>query len=156
MSPPPCGIYRTQKPLEGIAPGRLVYFHNHGDPGPGIYLPERWVNNRAIWQERGTTAPNEAWIASLEPLPAEGLYKVREEFFCCVKRCRRYEIGALVQLGYDGEANGLLFVPEWSEAGLRFPADGLKFETINAPRLEPLKVPEAPAPAGSPRSPLLH
>ena len=155
MPLPPCGIYRTTQPLEAIPAGRLVYFHNHGDPGPGVYLPERWVNNRAIWQARGTTATSEAWIGSLQALPAEGLYKVREEFFCCVNRCRRYEVGALVQLGYDAEAGALLFVPEWTEASLHFPVDGLKFEAKNAQRLEPLKVTEA-APASGVRSPLLH
>jgi hypothetical protein len=151
----PCGIYKTTQQLEGIAPGRLVYFHNHGDPGPGVYLPVRWNQNRAVWQDRGTTA-SEAWIATLQPLPAEGLYKVREEFFCCVNRCRRYEAGSLVQLGYDGDAQGLLFVPEWTDAGMRFPVDGLKFEAVNVPRLELLKVNDAPPAPGTPRSPLLH
>jgi hypothetical protein len=153
---PPCGIYRTTQTLEGIPPGRLVYFHNHGDPGPGIYLPERWSNNRAQWQARGTTVPSAAWSASLAPLANEGLYRVREEFFCCAKRCRTYEAGLLVQLGYDGEARPLLFVPEWNDAGMTFPTEGLKFENENLARLEPLKV-NQPAPApGTPRSPLLH
>src|SRR3954471_12727892 len=100
---PPCGVYRTSQPLEGIPAGRLVYFHNHGDPGPGVYLPVRWNQNRAVWQDRGTTT-TAAWTETLQALPAEGLYRVREEFFCCANRCRRYEVGALVQLGYDGEA----------------------------------------------------
>jgi hypothetical protein len=34
---PPCGIYRTSQPLGDHVPaGQLVFFHNHGDPGPGI------------------------------------------------------------------------------------------------------------------------
>lgn len=152
---PPCGIYRTTQALEGIPAGRLVYFHNHGDPGPGVYLPDRWANNRAIWQARGTTAPGAEWIASLSALTAEGLYRVREEFFCCPRNCRRYDQGALVQLGYDGEANPLLFVPEWSEAGLKFPLEGQKLEPTNLPRLEPLKVAQAkPEPGTS--SPVFH
>ena len=45
---PPCGIYRTDLALGDEVPaGRLVYFHDHGDPGPGIYLPRDWVANRA-------------------------------------------------------------------------------------------------------------
>ena len=42
---------------------------------------------------------------------------MRDEFTCCSKRCRTYEPGLLVQLGYDGEARALLFVPEWNDAG---------------------------------------
>ena len=117
---PPCGIYRTTQSLEGVPAGRLVYFHNHGDPGPGIYLPERWANNRAQWQARGTTLPTAAWCANLAAIAAEGLYRVRQDFFCCPKQCRRYDAGLLVQLGYDGEARPLLFVPEWTEAGCTF------------------------------------
>jgi hypothetical protein len=152
---PQCGLYRTTQALEGIAAGRLVYFHNHGEPGPGVYLPERWSNNRVVWQSRGTTAPSAEWIASLQPLAAEGLYRVREEFFCCAKECRRYEPGTLVQLGYDGDANALLFVPEWTQAGLQFPLEGLRFEAANLRRLEPLKVAEAHPQPGS-HSPLIH
>jgi len=153
---PPCGIYRTTQALEGIPAGRLVYFHNHGDPGPGIYLPERWSNNRAQWQARGATVPSPAWSATLAPIAAEGLYRVSEEFFCCDKRCRKYEVGLLVQLGYDGEAHPLLFVPEWTDAGMSFPLEGLKFEGVNLSRLEPLKVSQAAPAPGAPRSPMLH
>ena len=152
---PPCGLYRTTQPLEGIPAGRLVYFHNHGDPGPGIYLPERWANNRAQWQARGNTVPSAEWSSTLASIAAEGLYRVRQEFFCCTKQCRRYESGLLVQLGYDGEAHPLLFVPEWTDAGMSFPTEGLKFETENLSRLEPLKVSQRPPPPGS-GSPLLH
>ena len=50
---PPCGIYRTLAQVGDVPAGRLVYFHNHGDPGPGVYLPERWSANRAHFQARG-------------------------------------------------------------------------------------------------------
>ncbi len=155
-SHPACGIYQTTQPLEGIAPGRLVYFHNHGEPGPGIYLPERWAHNRAQWQARGTTVPSAEWSSSLAPIAAEGLYRVRAEFFCCSQHCRSYEVGLLVQLGYDGEARPLLFVPEWTDGGMKFPPEGLKFETENFARLEPLKVSQPPPAPGSPPSSLLH
>ena len=47
----------------------------------------------------------------------EGLYWVRERFFCCEKRCRAFEANQLVQLGYNGEGDALLFVPEWTPGG---------------------------------------
>lgn len=146
---PPCGTYRTTQPLENIPAGRFVYFHNHGDPGPGIYLPERWNQNRAQWHPRGTTVPNAQWSASLAPIAPEGLYRVREPFYCCARQCRQYEAGLLVQLGYDGDARPLLFVPEWNDAGLQFPAEGQVLEAANQTRLELLKVHTAPAPQGS-------
>jgi hypothetical protein len=121
MPLPPCGLYRTTQPIAGIPAGRLVYFHNHGDPGPGLYLPERWELNRARWQARGHTLPDEADARHLQPLPAEGLYAVRERFHCCPQRCMTYEPNQLVQLGYDGEGTALLFVPEFGRAGLGFP-----------------------------------
>ncbi len=153
---PPCGIYRTTQPLEGIPAGRLVYFHNHGDPGPGIYQPESWAHNRAQWQARGTTVPSVGWSVSLAAIAQEGLYRVREEFYCCSKKCRKYETGLLVQLGYNGEAQPLLFVPEWGPSGMTFPSEGLKFENENLIRLEPLKVSQPNPDPGAPSSPLVH
>ena len=44
---PPCGLYRTTTKIGDCEADRLVYFHNHGDPGPGFYFPEKWVKNRA-------------------------------------------------------------------------------------------------------------
>src|SRR5690242_17163109 len=87
---PPCGIYRTKSPIGDAVPaGRLVYFHNHGDPGPGVYLPESWSHNRAQFSERGATLPSpaEQSAEALEALPAEGFYRVTKRFFCCEKKC---------------------------------------------------------------------
>jgi hypothetical protein len=141
---PPCGLYRTTLALEGHVPaGRLVYFHNHGDPGPGIYLPSGWGANRTRWQETGHTIPSAAWARSLVPLAPEGFYRVREAFFCCAQRCRTFEEDLLVQLGYDGDGRPLLFVPEWTEAGLGLPELGLPIDEDRLGRLVPLKVAEA-------------
>jgi hypothetical protein len=143
---PACGLYRTTQALEGHVPaGRLVYFHNHGDPGPGIYLPSGWALNRARWHESGHTVTPE-WAATLDALPAEGLYRVRETFTCCAKRCRTYEPELLVQLGYNGEAAPLLFVPEWTEAGLAIPEMGLPIDTDRLRALAALTVVEAREP----------
>ncbi|MGB8328946.1 MAG: hypothetical protein WCE62_02375 [Polyangiales bacterium] len=55
MELPPCGLYRTTGTLGSIGAGRLVCFHNHGNPGPGIYLPQRWRYNRAQFEAKGMT-----------------------------------------------------------------------------------------------------
>ena len=144
---PPCGLYRTSRALGDHVPaGRLVYFHNHGDPGPGVYLPSAWTANRARWHDHGHTIPSADWAASLAPLPAEGLYRVLEAFTCCPKQCRTYETDLLVQLGYDGSAAPLLFVPEWTPAGLAIPETGIRIDADRLSRLVRLKVAEGAAP----------
>jgi hypothetical protein len=145
---PPCGPYRTRRALGTTIPeGRLVYFHNHGDPGPGLYLPSGWSMNRARWQSQGTPLPTPDWAQHLEPLPSEGLYRVREVFACCDKRCRTFEEDQLVQLGYNGMAEPILFVPEWGATGLSFPTTGTLVDRGRMGQLVPLKVVEAAKPS---------
>ena len=121
----PCGLYRTTLAIEDdIQPGMLVYYHNHGDPGPGVYTPHDWVNNRVIFHDNGTTVPNEQYAESLEPLLPEGLYRVVREFYCCEDKCQHFEKDLLVQLGYNGDAEAILFVPAMVDAELRFPESG--------------------------------
>jgi hypothetical protein len=140
---PPCGLYRTTVALDDEVPaGRLVYFHSHGDPGPGVYLPKGWTANRAAWQEQGHTIPSAKWAATLHPLPAEGFYRVREPFACCPEQCRTYEADLLVQLGYDGDAEPLLFVPEWTPGGLALPETGIHIDAARLGCLSALHVDE--------------
>jgi hypothetical protein len=140
MALPPCGLYRTTLALEHVPAGRLVFFHNHGDPGAGIYLPSGWALNRAQWHERGHTIPTPEWAATLVALPPEGLYRVREAFACCAKRCRTYEPELLVQLGYNGEAEPLLFLPEWTRSGLAIPELGTRIDVDRVAALVRLTV----------------
>ena len=142
---PPCGIYRTSAPIgDGVPAGRLVYFHNHGNPGPGIYLPERWNQNRAQFSERGYTlpAPVEINAALLEPLPNEGFYRVTKQFYCCEKRCRSFEPDELVQLGYTGNAEPIIFSPEIKTSGFHLPETGSAVTRKELANLAPLKVVE--------------
>lgn len=140
MALPPCGLYRTTADVAGIPKNRLVYFHNHGEPGAGLYLPSSWALNRARWNARGHTLPDEAAAAHLAPLPPEGLYVVKAPFHCCERRCMEYAPRQLVQLGYDGEATPLLFIPEFSTKGLGFPERGQKLDGAHFSKLELLRV----------------
>jgi len=152
---PPCGLYRTTRPLESVPAGALVYFHNHGDPGPGIYLPQTWATNRARWQQRGFTVPDAEWSQTLVALAPEGLYRVVERFYCCEKRCRSYEANQLVQLGYNGDAEPLIFVPEWTAGGLGIPERGNKLDASALSKLALLVVAEGQA-AQQPAGGLVH
>ena len=141
---PPCGIYRTTSALDDHVPAeRLVYFHNHGDPGPGVYLPSGWSANRAQWHDNGHTIPDTEWARTLAPLPEEGLYRVREAFTCCSKDCRTFESELLVQLGYDGDAHPILFLPEWTVMGLAIPDEGFPLDGDRIAKLGRLVVVES-------------
>ncbi len=137
---PPCGIYRTAKAIDTIEAGRFVYFHNHGDPGPGVYLPESWANNRAKFSAKGTTIPKDFDPRSLAPLPAEGFYRVTATFFCCDKKCTKFEPDTLVQLGYNGAAAALVFLPEFGTGGIHIPDRGSIVDEKRLSNLSMLKV----------------
>lgn len=142
---PPCGIYRTVKPIGSVEAGRLVYFHNHGNPGPGVYFPERWQHNRAQFAANGMTVPDGFDPASLHALPVEGFYRVTASFFCCEKKCAKFEPDAFVQLGYNGNGKAILFVPELAASGLAIPERGSLVDDASFANLSLLKVPEREA-----------
>ncbi len=124
-----CGIYKTTVSLGNVPVGKLVYFHNHGDPGPGVYLPRAWAANRAEFHEKGHTISMSEARASLASLASEGLYCVEAPFWCCEKKCREFATHSLVQLGYNAEAAPILFTPAWTPTGLSMPGDGTRVNT---------------------------
>ena len=143
MSEIPCGLYRTTEPIDDRVPaGALVYYHDHGDPGPGVYLPRAWKNNRAVFGDKGTTVPDEQYAETLQPLLAEGFYRVSEPFYCCEKRCQHFEEDMLLQLGYNGEGQAILFVPELVDGGLALPAEGTFVDEVQLSKIRPLKIAE--------------
>ncbi len=138
----PCGLYRTTRPLgTGIQAGVLVYYHNHGNPSPGLYPVERWSNNKAVFAEHGVIVHDHRYPETLHPLPPEGFYRVVEGFACCERECQRFEPDALVQLGYNGAGKPILFLPIWSEAGVHLPDNGVRVDDDRLALLAPLKVP---------------
>lgn len=141
MQLPPCGLYRTIGTIGSVDEGRLVYFHNHGDPGPGIYLPKEWKYNRAQFEEKGQVIEDPGLVRFLQPLPPEGFYRVVESFHCCEKQCRLFEESSLLQLGYNANAEPILFVPELVDAMFAIPAKGWKTTLDRVGRMQQLKVP---------------
>ncbi len=150
VSLPPCGLYRTTGAIGSIPAGRLVYFHNHGDPGPGVYLPESWAGNRARFASAGVVLPDPGAVRFLAPLPAEGFYRVTEPFHCCEQRCRHFEPDTLVQLGYDAAATPIVFVPEIAEAALVVPERGTRVDPGVLGNLRALRVAVKTAPGAAP------
>jgi hypothetical protein len=154
---PACGLYRTAAPLGGITADRLVYFHNHGDPGPGLYLPESWTANRAHFSPRGATLPSGFDQSALIALPPEGFYRVAAAFYCCAKRCVQLEPDAFVQLGYNGAGRALVFTPELASGSIAIPDHGTLIDDAVLPNLVALRVSERSADNLSfPRGILVH
>jgi hypothetical protein len=144
---PPCGVYRTTKDIpSGPAAGKLVYFHNHGNPGPGVYVPTAWKLNRAQWSENGTILPDDSWVKTLEQIPSEGFYRVRESFTCCDKKCQTFPPELLVQLGYNGNADPILFVPQWGNTGFTIPESGSMLDRNRVFKLIAVQVSTPPQP----------
>ncbi len=111
---PPCGIYRTTKPLPEheteIPAGVLIYFHNHSDAGlPVAIAPDHNIMNR--WHFHGSGIPfrSVAWADSLVRLPQEGFYTLRKglEF-----DGGNWPKGTLVQLGYTRTGDPILFIAQ--------------------------------------------
>lgn len=137
---PPCGLYRTVLSIGTLEAGRLVYFHNHGDPGPGVYFPERWSHNRAHFSPKGMTLPDGFNVKALRSLPAEGFYRVARSFVCCEKKCVKFEPEQFLQLGYNGAGKPLLFVPEHAGGAITVPERGTPIDDAALPNLVPLQV----------------
>ncbi|MFT3694962.1 MAG: hypothetical protein QM831_17565 [Kofleriaceae bacterium] len=142
---PPCGLYRTTKQVGSIEAGRLVYFHNHGDPGPGLYLPETWQQNRAKFSERGMTVPADFDPKSISALPPEGFYRVTKDFFCCEKQCTKFEVDAFVQLGFNGNGKPIVFMPGLAASGIGIPERGSPVDDHTLKNLAPLRLANMPA-----------
>jgi len=140
MQLPPCGLYRTRATIGAIPAGKLVFFHNHGDPGPGLYLPSGWRHNRVELQDRGQTLEDPDLLRHLEPLPPEGLYRVLEPFFCCAQKCREFQPESLVELGYNADGQAILFLPEMVDGMLAIPTSGTAIDHTSLSRLKQLRV----------------
>jgi hypothetical protein len=137
----------TRAAIGSVPAGRLVYFHDHGNPGPGLYLPTRWVANEARFETPGVLLPAPADARHLEPLAPQGYYRVAQEFECCDQRCRRFDVDQLVQLGYDGAARAILFVPELHDGALGVPDRGTGIDATRIAHLRRLHIAVARPPA---------
>lgn len=153
---PACGLYRTVAAIGDVPAGRLVYFHNHGEPGPGVYQPQSWTANRAEFSPRGTTVAPDFDGRALHPLPAEGFYRVSAAFYCCPKRCTQFEPDTFVQLGYNGAGKALVFTPELSGTAIAIPERGTPVDDNVLGNLRLLKLPVRRDELAVPRGLILH
>lgn len=143
---PDCGLYRTTQPLPGhesaFPAGALVYFHNHSDGGlPTVTAPDHNVLNR--WHFHGPPVAFRApsWAASLQSLPAEGFYTLRQEL---AFDGGSWPKATLVQLGYTRAGDGILFIArvraKLNENDLFFSEKGVAITRAQLRQLEPVSV----------------
>jgi hypothetical protein len=112
---PDPGLYRTTKAYPGheetIPEDVLVYIGvKEGGGLPFVVRPGRNTNNRWFWGEPTIPLRAMGWTASLVKLPPEGFYTLPKEI--SFEGGGRWLKNAVVQLGYNGEGRGIIFVGE--------------------------------------------
>jgi hypothetical protein len=151
---PPCGLYRTTKPLPEheteIPAGILVYFHNHSDSGlPVVIAPDHNIMNRWHFHGAGIPFRGLSWADSLAKTPAEGFYMLRKGLDF---EGGSWPKGTLVQLGYTRNGDPILFIGQVRaslvENDLFFSDKGVGISREQLPLLEQLQVYAEPAEEG--------
>jgi len=89
---------------------------------------------------RGTTVPADFDPKVLHALKPEGFYRVTREFFCCAKKCTKFETDTFVQLGYNGNATPLVFMPQVGANGISIPDRGSVVDENTLANLQPMKL----------------
>jgi hypothetical protein len=115
MKMPEPGLYRTTKSYPGheetIPVGVLVYIGVPKNGGlPFVVRPGANRNNRWFWGEPTIPLRAMGWTGSLVKLPPEGFYTLPREI--TFEGGGRWLKNAIVQLGYNGEGRGIVFVGE--------------------------------------------
>jgi len=114
------GLYRTTQPMPGQeeqVPANALVFVGQAENGGGMFVVRPGANrrNRWFWGEPTTPLRSPTWSKTLKPLPAEGFYVLPQTME--LEGGGRWLQGAIVQLGYNAEGRGILFVAEWKEDG---------------------------------------
>ncbi|KYG06897.1 hypothetical protein BE21_32200 [Sorangium cellulosum] len=111
---PDPGLYRTTAPYPGleqaIPAGVLVYVGARDTGAPFVVRPGQNRRNRWFWGEPVTLLRSLSWGETLKRLPSEGFYTLPHDLE--VAGGGRWLKNAIVQLGYNGEGRGILFVAE--------------------------------------------
>lgn len=115
---PDPGLYRTTQPYPGhedaFPAGVLVYL---GQPQNGgvkfVVRPGQNRNNRWFWGDPTTPLRSPTWAKTLKALPSEGFYTLPETIE--LEGGGRWVKNAIVQLGYNENGQGIIFVAEQRE-----------------------------------------
>jgi hypothetical protein len=121
MNLPDPGLYRTTKPYPGhedaIPAGALVYVGVDKDGVTFAVRPGSNRNNRWFWGEPTVPVRSTVWGQTLKTLPPEGFYTLPRDLE--VGEGGKWLKNAVVQLGYNTEGQGIVFVGEQHEKETR-------------------------------------
>jgi hypothetical protein len=114
---PDPGLYRTTKPYpaheDEIPAGVLVYVGKQSDGVTFVVRPGANRKNRWFWGDPTIPLRSTVWAQTLKSVPAEGFYTLPEDLD--LGGGGMWRKNAIVQLGYNREAQGILFVGELRE-----------------------------------------
>ena len=118
MKLPDPGLYRTSKAYPGhedaVPTDALVYVGVPNNGGmPFVVRPGANRNNRWYWGDPTIPLRAVQWATSLVKLPPEGFYVLPDELE--FDGGGKWLKGAIVQLGYNQEGKGIIFVGEQRE-----------------------------------------
>ena len=102
-------------------------FHNHSKQGaPLVLLPESVTDNKWTFHTHGFLVDHQEFIDRMIALPAEGFYVLKEHIHITEEEI--IPDRTLVQLGYNGKGEGILFPGRFEENTIAFPAKGYGFK----------------------------
>lgn len=132
---PEPGLFRTTQPLpdheKEFPAGVLVYIGDRpNNGGRFVVRPGQNRNNRWYWGEPTTALRSPSWARTLKRLPSEGFYTLPDTLE--MDGGGRWLKNAVVQLGYNGEGKGIVFVAERHESTdenvLKFSTRGIQID----------------------------
>jgi len=137
----PSGLYRTTTPMPDheaeVPAGVLVFVGQRASGQRFVVRPGSNRRNQWFWGEPTLPLPSSGWMWSLRALPREGFYTLPETIE--LDGGGRWLKGAIVQLGYNEDGRGILFIAERHEASddnvLRFASRGRLVEDALLDRL---------------------
>lgn len=114
---PANGLYRTTTAMPGqedTFPAKVLVYVGEKAGQKFVVRPGQNRNNRWFWGDPTTPLRSPTWSRTLKKLPSEGFYTLPEEL--AFDGGGRWLKNAVVQLGYNAEGQGILFVGETRES----------------------------------------
>jgi len=130
---PANGLYRTTTAMPGhedAFPAGVLVFVGEKAGQKFVVRPGQNRNNRWFWGDPTTPLRSPTWSRTLKRLPSEGYYTLPKEL--SFESGGRWLKNAIVQLGYNADGKGIIFVGESrdgaTENALYFSERGMMIE----------------------------
>ncbi len=110
---PENGLYRTTTAMPGnedAFPAEVLVYIGEKSGQKFVVRPGQNRNNRWYWGEPTTVMRSPTWGRTLKRLPSEGFYTLPEDL--SFEGGGRWLKNAIVQLGYNAQGQGIIFVGE--------------------------------------------